>query len=75
MRYTVFYQSTDSRIQGIIAIISKNRCSSTGWNVRCFYAFALSKRMEKEINTRRLSLIIRAVSTVLLIINFLQSLF
>lgn len=74
MRYVVFCQDRDSGIQGIIAIISKDRCSSAGSSVHCLYAFAISKGQGKEINLRRLSRIVRTVSTALLIMNFLRNL-
>lgn len=52
MRYFIFYQNLDSRIQCIIAIISKNRCSLSGWKVRCLLTFEVNKAHREKKKLR-----------------------
>jgi hypothetical protein len=76
MRFFTFYLSTDSTVQGMIAIISKNRCSLSDCSVevRRVFAFAFHRKRGKAINTRLLSWVLRIVATILLVFSCVREL-
>ena len=75
MRYFIYYQNDDSNIQGIVAIISKNRCSSSDGQVFRYYVFAFYEHgLGRRINQRFWSMLIQTVSTVLLLIEAIRNL-
>lgn len=75
MRYFIFYQNFDSSIQGIIAIISKNRCSLSDCKVLSLYAFRLNKVSgRRKISQRFWPNLIKLISVILLLIHYLRSL-
>ncbi len=75
MRYFLFYQNYDGCILGIIAIISKNRCSLSDCKVLTLYAFRLNKVSgRRKISQLFWPNLIKLISVILLLIHFLRSL-
>jgi hypothetical protein len=76
MRYLIFYQSVDSSIKCMIAIISKDRCSFSDCKVLALYALKLNKlRKRRRIGRQIWPYFIQIIAAILLLVHYLRDLF
>jgi hypothetical protein len=76
MRYLIFYQSADSNIKCMIAIVSKNRCSLSDCKILALYALQLTKiRKRRRIGETVWPHLVQIIAAILLLVHYLRDLF
>jgi len=76
MRYLIFYQSADSIIKCMIAIVSKNRCSLSDCRIIVVYALQLTKkRKRKRFGEIAWQHVVQIIAAILLLVHYLRDLF
>jgi hypothetical protein len=75
MRYLIFYQSADSNIKCMIAIVSKNRCSLSDCKILALYSLQLTKiRKRRRMGETAWPYLIQLIAAILLLAHYLRDL-